>query len=198
MLAGGEGGIGVFWHQRLLGLPILWRQLQDRAGVDFPWAAIVSQHGDGELIARTLQRFGGAMLRGSTGRDGAAMAARAGRVMLDRGGCIAVVVDGPRGPHGRVHPGAAHLARASGRPVVPLTFAVERGFQARSWDRLLVPLPFGRGCFHAGAPIAVPRGAPSLDAYSGEIGRALHDLNARADAAFDRPRAGVARPLGRA
>ena len=39
----------------------------------------------------------------------------------------------------------AQLAAASGAQVLPCAARVSRGVQLRSWDRMIVPLPFGRG-----------------------------------------------------
>ncbi len=115
------------------------------------------------------------------------------------GAIIAIVIDGPRGPHGTIHPGALFLARATGRPIVPLTFAVDRGLQVRSWDRMLVPLPFGRGCLVAAAPIYVPADASpaDLDALRDELERRLKEVAIEADAGLGVERAGAALPLGR-
>jgi hypothetical protein len=185
VLASGRPVIAAFWHQRTLGVPMMWRRIQRRAGVQSPATAIVSEHGDGELIARTLGRLGIGRIRGST-RRGGARAARRARDAVARGHSLAVVVDGPRGPHAHVHGGALFLARATGIPLVPVTFAVAHGLQAPSWDRLLVPLPFTRGSYVVGPPLSV---APDTDRAGledarRELCRRLHTLNAEADAAF--------------
>lgn len=181
----GEPIIAAFWHQRTLGIPAAWRRLNRAAACDGEADAIVSEHGDGELIACTLAKLGIGGIRGST-RRGGARAAKLARAAVARGHSLAVVVDGPRGPHGHVHGGAVFLAKATGRPLVPVTFAVARGVQARSWDRMLVPLPFGRGCYHAAAPLHVPPDADrgTLEELRVELSRRLYALNAEADAAF--------------
>jgi lysophospholipid acyltransferase (LPLAT)-like uncharacterized protein len=181
--------IGVFWHQRILAVPPLWRRLRRRTGFGGRAVAIVSTHGDGELVARTLAPFDIAALRGAT-RRGGARAARTARAAVAEGASLAVVVDGPRGPHGHVHAGAIYLARATGAPLVPVTFAVARGVRASSWDRLLVPLPFTRGRYHAGAPLWVAADAdePALEAARLDLAARLHDFNAAADEAFGRRR----------
>ena len=186
VLAAGRPVISAFWHQRTLGVPLAWHRLKRRAGADAARAvAIVSEHGDGELIAQTLARLEVEPIRGST-RRGGARAARRARDAVAAGRSLAVVVDGPRGPHGHVHGGAVFLARATGAPLVPTTFAVARGVQAPSWDRMLVPLPFGRGAFHVGAPLYVAGDADraELEAARSDLSRRLAALSAEADAAF--------------
>ncbi len=192
-----RGSIVVFWHQRLLLVPHAWARLKAAAGAEgLEAAAIVSRHGDGELIARTLELLGIATIRGST-RKGGAAAAREARRLLDRGGCVGVVTDGPRGPHGHVHGGAAFLAKITGRPMYPLTFAVDRGVQARSWDRMLIPLPFARGALLVGPPLDVPAesNAADLEALGRELRRRLHALNLEADGLVGASRHGAALPL---
>jgi len=189
VLARGDPVIAAVWHQRTLGVPKLWRRIQHRAGGDGPASAIVSEHGDGELIAQTLKRLGIAPIRGST-RRGGARAARLARDAVAAGHSLAVVVDGPRGPHAVVHGGAVFLAKATGCALVPVTFAVARAVQARSWDRMLVPLPFSRGTYHAGPPLYVAADADraELERVRLDLGRRLVALNAQADGAYGVPR----------
>ncbi|MEO1089478.1 MAG: lysophospholipid acyltransferase family protein [Pseudomonadota bacterium] len=185
LLTARNTGIGVFWHQRLLGIPALWRVFCRAAGHDWlSVSAMVSHHGDGELIARTLERLGVDQVRGSTRRGAVAAARRAGAAMAD-GAYLAIVVDGPTGPHARVQPGALFLAKRSGRPIVPITFATSRGWQAGSWDRLLVPLPLAKVRFVADAPIWIPddTDAEALDAHRLALEERLRQLNRAADEA---------------
>jgi lysophospholipid acyltransferase (LPLAT)-like uncharacterized protein len=129
------------------------------------------------------------LIRGST-RRGGARAAREAREAVVAGHTLAVVVDGPRGPHALVHGGAAFLAKVTGCPLLPTTFAVAHGLQAPSWDRMLVPLPFTRGSYQVGAPLYVAADADraALENARAELSRRLYALNAEADARF-----GVAR-----
>jgi lysophospholipid acyltransferase (LPLAT)-like uncharacterized protein len=66
------------------------------------------------------------------------------------------------------------LAAASGMPVLPTAAAASHHIRLKSWDRMMLPLPFGRGVVCVGAPILVPRdGAdaalPSIEAALSEI-----------------------------
>jgi lysophospholipid acyltransferase (LPLAT)-like uncharacterized protein len=45
----------------------------------------------------------------------------------------------------------------SGVPVVPLAARTSRRIQLNTWDRMPVPLPFGRGVVVCGPAISVPR-----------------------------------------
>ena len=183
ILRRGAPAIGAFWHARLLLVPRLWHHLQEMTGGKGRVYAMVSAHGDGELIATALAQLGIAPVRGSTGRTGA-KALLAARTKIDEGACIAIAADGPRGPAGHFQPGALVLARRTGLPVIPLTGAIRPHWRANSWDRLMVPLPFSRGVLLAGAPITVPPKTDNagLEAYRLELTRILDALTAQADA----------------
>ena len=53
--------------------------------------------------------------------------------------------------------GVAHLAALSGVPIIPLAARTSRRIQLHTWDRMAVPLPFGRGVMVCGPAITVPR-----------------------------------------
>ena len=55
--------------------------------------------------------------------------------------------------------GIIHLGKATGAPIFPVTYAATRRRHLRSWDRLIIPLPFARIVFIVGEPIEVPRHA---------------------------------------
>ncbi len=149
--ARGAPCIITFWHGRLLLMPRLRRRL-DMAHV------LISQHGDGELIAAVLDRLGIHAVRGSSRRGGAA-ALRILHTVLDRGALVGITPDGPRGPRMRAAAGAIALARHTQVPVYPLAFGTKRGWVMASWDRFLLPTPFNRGVFLVGAPLTVPADA---------------------------------------
>lgn len=184
LLHRGEPAIAAFWHGRLLLLPPLWQRLRRLTDHPGTFCAMVSAHGDGELMATALVRLGVPPVRGSTGRSGAKVLRAALAAVEAEGASIAVAVDGPRGPDGHVHPGCLYLARATGLKVVPVSGAVRPHLRARSWDRLLVPWPFSRGVLLVGAPMAVPRDADeaTLEACRRQLAASLHRLTEAADA----------------
>lgn len=117
-------------------------------------AIMISRHGDGELIAQVIERFGKIAVRGSTTRGGA----QAFLELAQRHAELpwGITPDGPRGPRGRVHPGIIRLASVSGRPITPLGCAVSRGKHFASWDRFVLPVPFARIVAWFGEPLTVP------------------------------------------
>lgn len=140
----GERVIFAFWHDELLLMPNCYRG--EGAKI------LISASKDGELIARTVAHFGMGAVRGSS-RHGGRAAFRGllelGREPFD----LAITPDGPKGPRHQLKEGVVQLARLTGRPVVPLAFACSRGHRFASWDRFLLPYPFGRGVFVHGPPL---------------------------------------------
>ncbi len=148
----GEGGgsIVALWHGRmLLGLP--QHALHD-------WHVLVSPSRDGDISESLLQRFRYKVIRGSSSRGGA----RALREMvgvLRTGALLIITPDGPRGPRHAMNPGLAWLARATGYPVVPVGFGVDRAWRMKSWDRFTIPRPWAHITITFGEPVHIARAA---------------------------------------
>jgi len=140
----GERVILCFWHDQLL--------LMNRGYRGGGAQVLVSPSVDGEIISRVMARFGVGSVRGSSSRD----AGKAFRELLTRSreACDLVITpDGPKGPRHQVKPGAVRLARLTGRPVIPMSLACSRGRRFSSWDRFLLPYPFGRLVIRFGTPL---------------------------------------------
>lgn len=134
----------VLWHGQLL--PLLWTH-RDR-----DVAVMISEHRDGEIIARIATSLGFRLVRGSTSR-GAARALLMGSRELNAGFDLAITVDGPRGPAKSVAPGALIIAQRTGAPMVPTAASASRAWRLRSWDRFMIPKPFARINVAYGEPI---------------------------------------------
>ena len=175
LLGAGRPFIAAFWHGRLMMAPQGWRE-------DVPIHVIISRHRDGESIARAVRHLGVAAIRGSRTRGGAA-ALRNSLRLLKGGGYLGVTPDGPRGPRMRVQPGIIALARLSGAPIVPATYAVSRRVAADSWDRFVIALPFSRGVYLWGQPIHVAADADADDMEESRclLEERLNTLTADAD-----------------
>jgi lysophospholipid acyltransferase (LPLAT)-like uncharacterized protein len=123
------------WHGQML--PLLWHHRREGVSV------LISEHRDGELIARVATAFGFRTVRGSTYRG--ADRALAGLVReLRAGHDVAVTPDGPRGPAHHFAPGALVAAQRAGAPVVSVGVAARRAWRLRSWDGFMIPKPFAR------------------------------------------------------
>jgi len=120
-----------FWHAQQLMIPIGYRGTGSHV--------LISQHGDGEIIARIIARFGHDAVRGSSTRGGAG-ALRALITLGRSGRDVVVTPDGPKGPRHIVKLGVVQLAKATGLPIVPLAFACSKKNSLRAgigtWSRI--------------------------------------------------------------
>ncbi len=160
--------ITAFWHNRMM--PLIW--LERHRGI----VAMVSRSIDGEVVARVLERFGYRTVRGSSSR-GAVSATKAAVKELKKGGIVAIIPDGPRGPVYTVQPGAVVLARITGLPILPATAVYERFWQVKSWDGFYIPKPFSRVVVGYGEPLYIPEDISTDDARL-MLKRALFELEA--------------------
>ena len=152
LIAGRCPVILAFWHQRLVLAPLLWHHKSGRA-LD---RMMISQHRDGALVSRVLELHGGRVISGSSKRRGTA-ALKQSVAALKRGEAVGITPDGPRGPNRHAAPGVIQMARLTGAPIVPVSYATAYRKVFSSWDRFILPLPFGKGCAVWGEPLYVDR-----------------------------------------
>jgi len=128
----GKRVIIAFWHARQLMMPLTYRGTLAHI--------LISQHQDGEIIARIVERFGLRAVRGSSTRGG--VEALRELIRLGRSGADLVVTpDGPKGPAQVAKMGVIQLARVSKLPIIPLAFSCSKknsfGVGIASWSRTL-------------------------------------------------------------
>ena len=158
----GRSFICVFWHGRLLMMPLAWHRMTS-------FHMLISAHRDGRIIAGAMSYFGIGTIAGST-RRGGLPALRAILKRLREGGCVGITPDGPRGPAMTVSIGTVNIARLAGVPIVPVTYATSRRRVLATWDRFHLALPFGRGVYLFGEPMEI---AAELDEEGLETARRL-------------------------
>ena len=143
----------------------------------YPIHILISHHPDGKLIARTVNLIGIGTLTGSTSHGGTE-GLRAMIRLLHQGECISITPDGPRGPRMRASAGVVQVAKLAGVPILPATCAAASCRVLESWDRLVVPLPFGRRIVAWGQPIEIDRDADddAVEAARTEIERQLNHM----------------------
>jgi len=144
--ASDKGVIFALWHGELL--PLLWQHRGEGVRV------VISEHRDGEIIARIAESLGFRTVRGSTTRGGA-RALLAMCDALERGEEIAVTPDGPRGPAHVFAPGTLVAAQRAGVSVLPVAVAVSSAWRLGSWDAFMIPKPFARLTIAYGDPLMV-------------------------------------------
>lgn len=151
----GHTAIVAFWHEALPLTPALWWWAEPQ-NPTLRLHVLISRNKDGRLIAdivgpwRIWSIAGSSDTRGKN--KGGAAAIRRMRARLRHGGIVAITPDGPRGPRRQAQQGAAALAAMVKMPIVPIG-ATCSGFRLKSWDRMIIPVPFGSGRFVCGAPL---------------------------------------------
>ncbi|HVZ47677.1 MAG TPA: lysophospholipid acyltransferase family protein [Gemmatimonadaceae bacterium] len=150
--AAGMPTLMALWHGHLLPLGYFMRN----RGIEI----LVSEHRDGEVIARVLHRLGHRTIRGSTTRGGARALAEMIRA-LKAGRTVAITPDGPRGPARTMAPGVLVAAQRAGATVTTLYVTVNRAWRLKSWDSFMIPKPFATVTVHFGDPTRVTGSTPA-------------------------------------
>jgi lysophospholipid acyltransferase (LPLAT)-like uncharacterized protein len=169
--------IYAFWHGRMLIFSYSHRWQKSHV--------LISQHRDGELIARIIERLGFVSVRGSTTRGGT----KAIFEMAEKGASgydVAITPDGPRGPRFAVQLGTIYVAQRSQMPIIPITNSAKSRWTLSSWDGFLIPKPFSEAVIIIGEPIYVPPESTSqeLEEKREELEKRLVDLTQKADNYF--------------
>ncbi|MDD3342223.1 MAG: lysophospholipid acyltransferase family protein [Sulfurospirillaceae bacterium] len=151
-----EPSLYALWHGELLMLPFAYIHISKSQQLD----AIISRHGDGEIIAKVIQLFGGGTIRGSSSKGSSTVLKNALR-SLQKGRDIAITPDGPRGPKHSVADGLITLAKLKNVPIVTLNCQPSSYWKMKSWDAFCIPKPFCTLSFYIGEPFYV--GDLSLD-----------------------------------
>jgi lysophospholipid acyltransferase (LPLAT)-like uncharacterized protein len=176
-----------FWHGRTMLSHIGWglgRWVRPRTQ---KVKALASFSREGAVAASAALAVGAGVIRGSAAkgekRKGGMEAAREMLRHLAAGGAVAMAPDGPRGPRMRAQFGPVQLARHAGAPIIAYAWAT-RGYKVfNSWDRFVLPLPFGRGYYVWSDPIVVDRNAgdDALETARRQLEEELTRITAEAD-----------------
>lgn len=153
LLQQGVPVIYALWHCHVFFMPLLRRYGRR------PLAVLLSSHRDARIVGVAARMRGVDLVRGSSTRGGT-QAYRQLLLRLRQGQAVCLTPDGPKGPPQQVKRGVIRLARTSGCAVVPVALASSRQRRLRSWDRSVLPLPFGRHLLVLGAPLYID---PSAD-----------------------------------
>lgn len=152
----GRGGAVLLctWHQQFFSAIRHFKEYSRyRPGI------MISQSRDGEIIADVAKRCGWHPVRGSSSKDGP-KAMRMVIAGLKTSKLAAHVVDGPRGPAGKVKAGAIRIAQGTGAVIVPFYISAGSAWYFNSWDRFMLPKPFSKVTLRFGDMI---RFAPAAD-----------------------------------
>ena len=167
------------WHGQFLLLPLV---KQPGYEVDI----MLARHRDAELMGAVLRNFGMRLIRGAGagGRRkdrGGVHAFRAAVQTLREGRSVGMTADVPgSGEARRAGLGVVMIARASGKPVMPLAIATSRYVAFNTWSRMTLNLPWSSLGFAVGDVVHVPRDAhgEELEQYRLAVERSLNAATA--------------------
>lgn len=143
-----EPVIFAFWHGDLLLQPYLYYQFRDTPKAK----VLISDHFDGQIIARIMTFFKLRTIHGSTTRGGAKVLIQ-GLKSLSDGYDIGITPDGPKGPRYTVSDGVVVMAQKRQAKVIVYSCVPSSYWQLGSWDCFVIPKPFGVLNFYASEPL---------------------------------------------
>ena len=152
------------WHNRVLYIVYLYRK-QDGA-------AMISQHKDGNYVAKIMRKFRFTPIRGSSTRGGINALEEMIEYITEQRCDIAFTPDGPRGPKYTIQDGVLLTALKTGFPIVPICWNAKRKIVFNSWDNFILPLPHNKFVVAYGTPIYV-RSRGEIEKKSKELHKAM-------------------------
>lgn len=183
--ASDQSCILLVWHSRMVIAPVCWPKHAQSL------KSMISMSKEGDISAGIQWRFGFGDIRGSSAKKsdpakdkGGARALRDAIRWLKLGRtAISITPDGPRGPVGTFVGSPPLMARLSGAASVFVGLAVAPHKNLRSWDKTIVPLPFGRGTivWHVEPPLDKDISPEALEALRGTWIDQLNQVTERAE-----------------
>ncbi len=190
--AGKGPAIMMFWHERLNYGYAAWP-----LGVGQPLAVLSSTSKFGDTIERVSKSFhlhtvrGSSMKKSNPGKDkrGAAAFRDLLRWLRDNK-CAVTTPDGPRGPSRIMTDGSLKLSQMSGADIVCVGQSGKHFLQLNTWDRMRLPLPFGRAAvvWKVLPPVPADIDEAGFEAYRRMAEGALSEVTDRADDLMGVPR----------
>jgi len=145
-----EAFIFVAWHGDLLAQPTNYFNFRPNGNVK----AMISHNKDGEIIAKIYALLGTGLIRGSSSK-GAAKALISTIKEIKSGSDVALTPDGPRGPRHSVADGVIAIAQKSKAKIIVLNSKPSKYWQFSSWDKFVLPKPFGEIDFYLSEPFCI-------------------------------------------
>ncbi len=134
---GTEPVIMACWHGELLMIPYAYTRFRKKPHAKL----IISEHFDGNLIAKTLKYFKFKTIRGSSTRGGVKALITAIKE-LKNGYDLGITPDGPKGPRHKVSNGIVAIAQKANAKIILVRVKPTSFWQLSSWDKFIIPKPF--------------------------------------------------------
>ena len=139
------------WHEYILFSPLMFKKTMPK---DDKCSVIISEHFDGKMIAKIVNLFGLGSIAGSSTRGGI-KAVKESFKLLDKGECVAITPDGPRGPRHSVADGIVAISQKKDVNIVAYSYKASSFWRLNSWDKFLIPKPFSRVDFYISEPFSL-------------------------------------------
>jgi lysophospholipid acyltransferase (LPLAT)-like uncharacterized protein len=156
-LNGGGRVLLCAWHQQFFSAIRYFRKFQE-----YKPSLMISKSSDGDLIAGVAGRTGWRPARGSSSAGGKT-AMNQMISYLKETGLAAHIVDGPRGPMGKVKAGAIRIALEAEAAIVPFYITADRAWHFNSWDKFFLPRPFSKVTLTYGEMIKLHENPTQMD-----------------------------------
>jgi len=127
------------WHARFLYAVYFFKKYQTQN----IWA-VSSTHEDSQIMAYFLKRASINLIKGSSTRGWDNVIKNMFRVFKNPNSIIAITNDGPKGPPRKAKLGSYKIALKADAQIIAISCGSTKYWEAKSWDRLRLPKPFGK------------------------------------------------------
>jgi len=152
--------IPVTWHNRIAMSAFAWDVKK------VPLTVLASGHRDGLLVTRSMSHLG---VNGVSipPKSSGAGAVRQVVKLLKAGQSVVITPDGPRGPRLQMKDGVVAISKLANVPIVMVSYSTTRRKLINSWDKFILPLPFGHGIIAFGEAPQLPlkADAKAMESY---------------------------------
>ena len=123
---------------------------------------IASKSEDGHLTSEISKKVGWNPIRGSSHKGGTLALMKIIK-KLKKNKLALHIVDGPRGPIGKVKPGLLSMAKFSNALIIPFYVSASSYYMVSSWDKFIIPKPFSKVTINFDEAIKVDENASKED-----------------------------------
>ena len=153
---------------------------------------LISKSGDGEIIARVVQKWGFNTVRGSKDKGvrkkGGVRATMEMIEKVNEGQNVAIMVDGPAGPVHEIKNGVIKVAKHTGAAIIPMVWYSPSKLLVKlpSWDKFEFPIGPVKFVNLYGEPIYVPEETTQEEdnKIKEQLKQALFELERKAPEAY--------------
>ena len=143
-----KNSVYAFWHGRMT-LMFFMRPKNKKTNI------FISEHADGKIIGNVSKLFNVNVIWGSSNKN-TMRAIKEIFTVLKKKECLAITPDGPRGPAFEINSNIVKIASKYNLCIIPWASGASKKKVFSSWDKFILPLPFGKLSLVYGNPIKVP------------------------------------------